>query len=592
MSSDSSDDSDDDNAPLATLVAPRRPGSAMSHNSNNSNPNLRGPNASRTNLSLSTNGSKPKPLIDITQLTGTANRAIPGKEGGKGEEGFTKGATLLSTRSGSSGTPSATVSPVLSPMSQVMSKSPPTKFVSPPASPVLRHAQLGAMAGPSGQGEENMSSPVSEVGKRRIPVRKGTAEQPVTGVVAMEGGSNASGSASATGKRDVLNERLTRVVQVQIGAGAKSPSSPSVGDGGVVEAKEKEYADVDVDTKRAQRGHRRSSSDTTSSPADAPLGEDLRTLLGAGIRFVSRDGSEDDDDQEGVKDNDDEDSDEDSDETGPEKQQDRIAPIPIKQRALPPAFAVMSRPQNGAAGMRISVADGPPAVRQRSSTLVPSSTTASSFGASTSTSMSPVDNKSPFPSPNGNNSNNTSGNVAASPTSNSSAMNVHPAKPGPRQRSTTMLPHLPIPSSQNIAMFPPSRPFAASRERASPASSTGDSSSGPAPLTPRDGSDLSTSNGGWKDGRRVKVKEREQWSGGVSGLALGGAKGRGHNRRSVSFDFDEDASVSGGGGGKGKGKGKETPVEEEERRRERRRSEARAAIEVNISLSFAFCLAE
>ncbi|KAK0185267.1 hypothetical protein F5146DRAFT_1144473 [Armillaria mellea] len=95
-------------------------------------------------------------------------------------------------------------------------------------------------------------------------------------------------------------------------------------------------------------------------------------------------------------------------------------------------------------------------------------------------------------------------------------------------------------------MFPvPTKPFATPRD--SPASSTGDSSSGRAPLTPRDGSDIAS-------GSTSTSGREQQWSGGASGLGLGHAK-----RRS---------------------KGKNKPENDETRRRDRRRDEAKAAIEL------------
>jgi hypothetical protein len=127
----------------------------------------------------------------------------------------------------------------------------------------------------------------------------------------------------------------------------------------------------------------------------------------------------------------------------------------------------------------------------------------------------------------------------------------------------------------------PVRPFAIRRD--SPASSTGDSSSGRAPLTPRDGSDVS----GPKKAAG-KGKGREEWGSGVSGLGPPSSKstasGHGHSgprrvkRRSVSFEDEikDAASVSSAAR-----KSKETDSDDSEaRRRDRRRSEAKAAIEV------------
>jgi serine/arginine repetitive matrix protein 2 len=137
-----------------------------------------------------------------------------------------------------------------------------------------------------------------------------------------------------------------------------------------------------------------------------------------------------------------------------------------------------------------------------------------------------------------------------------------------------------MPGSPKMSMFSampvPTKPFASRRE--SPASSTGDSSSGRAPLTPGDGSDLGS--GGTGSVVRGEGGKREEWGGGVSGLGLG-PKGKHVKRRSVSFE-DEIKGEMGAGGGKGKSK--ETAGEGEVRRRERRRSEAKAAIEVCLVL--------
>jgi serine/arginine repetitive matrix protein 2 len=184
----------------------------------------------------------------------------------------------------------------------------------------------------------------------------------------------------------------------------------------------------------------------------------------------------------------------------------------------------------------------------------------------------------------------------------------------------------------------PQRPFATRRE--SPASSTGDSSSGRAPLTPRDGSDIgvetnhyqqqqqyrsqnsysghlsnNNGNGGVKFSNMKKDKDRESsestigYSGGASGLMSKAQmkKQMMHKRRSVSFEEDVQGSSeewrnsrmsgvstvvgsggkNGGGGGGGYGESgeggrskKSQEVEMEERRKERRREEAKAAIEV------------
>ncbi|PSS31008.1 hypothetical protein PHLCEN_2v2454 [Hermanssonia centrifuga] len=107
---------------------------------------------------------------------------------------------------------------------------------------------------------------------------------------------------------------------------------------------------------------------------------------------------------------------------------------------------------------------------------------------------------------------------------------------------------MPSPSSG----VPPPKPFAVSERGNSPASSTGDSSSGRTPLTPADGSDY-----GYPDSRSAPS-------------AMGAKKG---HRRGPSVTFDDEPDNR----GRPPAKSGET---NEERRNERRRSEAKAAIEL------------
>lgn len=222
-----------------------------------------------------------------------------------------------------------------------------------------------------------------------------------------------------------------------------------------------------------------------------------------------------------------------SDELKMDPKAEPIAPIPIKQRAPPSSFSVTSRPQHSGSSV---VSEGG---RQRSSTLINLSASPSSF-------TNVNDHKSKE------RGNSTGTNVMMNSTA--------------RTRSSTMIPKLAVSAPPIVSV--PSKPFAARRD--SPASSTGDSSSGRAPLTPRDGSELG------KLGDDDGESKREEWSGGVSGLGLGPGKGKGHAKtRSVSFEGQMEADV-----GLREGKIKETADEGESRRRERRRSEAKAAIEV------------
>lgn len=207
---------------------------------------------------------------------------------------------------------------------------------------------------------------------------------------------------------------------------------------------------------------------------------------------------------------------------------------------------------------------------------MPTSTSGSTFGDS---SAPPLPLKSMTTAPksgiltSGYNGNNNSGG------SSNTGEKSEPPKV-PRQRSSTMLPGLRSGGSTGIpppvpSVVPmPRRPFAASNavagggrsQRDSPASSTGDSSSGRAPFTPKDGSDI-----GSVVSRDVQGGGKG-WSGGVSGL--GNAGGRHIKRRSVSFEEDLRPNVV-----DVDGKGMDS-YRDEDRRRERRRSEAKAAIEV------------
>ncbi|KAJ6617386.1 hypothetical protein B0H10DRAFT_1315204 [Mycena sp. CBHHK59/15] len=348
---------------------------------------------------------------------------------------------------------------------------------------------------------------------------------------------------------------------------------------------------------------------------DAELGRDLADMLGGAMALVSRTGelspprvASGDALADGWEKSKNGDAQERKD-----KDKDTMAPIVIKQRSPPPAFSVTSRSAHQQA-RSVSAYGEVAGVRQRSSTLVPMSAAGpGAFGARTGTgsnsgsvhnsnltsnsnsNSSNSNSKSTSPSNASSNTNSNADSTSGSNTHSSSAAVSSAANLGARAgkggvagnatasspssstthglrarpRSSTMMSLQPVvasspspPAAASSPLSRPARPFAAPRiERNSPASSTGDSSSGPAaPLTPRDGSDFSEGGG---------------WSGGVSGL------GRlAHQRRSVSFDFEEEAGGMGKARAKAKAKPRETPVQEEERRRERRRSEAKAAIEL------------
>ncbi|KZP10089.1 hypothetical protein FIBSPDRAFT_221481 [Athelia psychrophila] len=125
----------------------------------------------------------------------------------------------------------------------------------------------------------------------------------------------------------------------------------------------------------------------------------------------------------------------------------------------------------------------------------------------------------------------------------------------------SMIPAPPSPTSSKASYKP--KPFAAAMRRDSPASSTGDSSSGRYPITPRDGSEVGEDDE-WLRQERRKREMRVK-------------------RRSVSHgseaDFDRLAAKS----RVAPEQSDHTP-EAEQRRKERRRGEAKAAIEVCLSV--------
>ena len=112
------------------------------------------------------------------------------------------------------------------------------------------------------------------------------------------------------------------------------------------------------------------------------------------------------------------------------------------------------------------------------------------------------------------------------------------------------------------------KPFARVERRESPASSTGDSSSGRIPLTPRDGSELGS--------RSERGSGADRLSGG-----LRPAKDARMKKRNLSADKDAEYGRRAEGG---ESRDQETLAESESRRRDRRRTEAKASIEVGFVL--------
>ncbi|KXN85740.1 hypothetical protein AN958_10923 [Leucoagaricus sp. SymC.cos] len=674
--SDSNSDSDSDNAPLASLVPPRRPGSALS---------------STSNTSLRTNGTRgpggrtiPKPLIDINELTDKKPSVGTYKNGD--EEAFTKGGLLANHLSGvqpssntlvesptSIGLPSSPWSGSSS-SKGLTSKAPTGGFAhfAPPTSPPKEMEAYASL-------DTWLANPPSR--PQPQPVRKPDAEK------------EREKEKSPERRRDMLTDRLAKLAKgkgkdgidgsASLG-GAKRPASPPP-------AQSTPSVRPDSPPRRpaAKLSIPPSGVSSKPSPPDDELIHDvddsiLRLIsqmddsdvdVNAGLTPSPRKppiGQQDDDDTSG--------SDSESDAYGEpekkpasdkksrvelprvsnsEKEKDRIAPILIKQRLPQPSFSVMSRPpiqkpvedytrstfttagSSTTAKLSLTAVANSPTLtsnfksnstlnsfassmpsstnsttaRKRSSTLIPSSTTtsvttasssssSSTFGASTS-SFAKLNSKggSSVASPSNASSGGTSPRLSPANADRANALRtvasggngvgarsaapVH-APQATRQRSSTMVPMMSsssqplnkISSPAPFTSIPPVKPFAVRRD--SPASSTGDSSSGRVPVTPRDGSDIGSSRAAPSSGKKER---KDEWSSGVSGLGVSGNRGgasagagRHVKRRSVSFDDSvdkEEQSVSGR-----KSRDHEDEADVEVRRKERRRGEAKAAIEL------------
>jgi serine/arginine repetitive matrix protein 2 len=508
-----------------------------------------------------------KPLIDINALTGSKPSFTAAE---KNTAGFTQGPTLLSgTRLSMSPSSLSTENPsdLNLPLTR---KVPPMKFVSPPSSPPKEAMRLTPHT-------------VDEVDNT-------TKSDPIT--------LPSEKSASAEQPRDALTERLSRAINTKVipssipsvsraknsvPAQTESPNT-SAGDTSDSSCQFRSEKINFPSTKEVQTqpsAQRPSPAPTLGdrSPADESLAELLGT---AGINFMfhnenpdqsSESESEEDEDSviEGVEGKEvvkeeSESEDEDSVVEGVKEEVastgNGIAPIPIKERPPTSSFSVTSRPpfpgrdcvtaaQTDAT--RLSTASNVVAPRSRSITLTPSS--------------SPLNKVSVYndirPVPSNVSSKSTSNNP--SPKVRNDALKV----PNVRQRSSTMVTGVPLNVPTAKAFHVPERPFAVRRN--SPASSTEDSSSGRAPLTPRDGSEID-----------VQDRRRHEWSGGASGL---GVKNQHHKRRSVNFEEDRnDSKLRGIPHSKGKQHTNSNAATNDEdrevRRKERRRGEAKAAIEV------------
>lgn len=308
---------------------------------------------------------------------------------------------------------------------------------------------------------------------------------------------------------------------------------------------------------------------------------------------------------------------------------ERIVPTPIRQRPPPSSFSVMSRPQHKAqqdststitpSSLLAPVPISPTSVSSNTTisaaSTAPSSTTSSGsksssprLGKKRSSSMlnlptdaiptavprsTHVPTKSTPSSPPAKSQTtpalkSSPSTLSHRPRSRSSAPlisqipdqaplstpDTRPQVAPPTSRSTpaparsSLVSKIPATNAGLTANTKP-KPFAGAMRRESPASSTGDSSSGRVPLTPRDGSEI----GDWGS-------DMSRLSGGLRPVR---DKKDYIKRRSVSFDNDGEFD-------RGRDRGivrerdrvekVESPMDGESRRRERRRSEARAAIEV------------
>lgn len=537
--SDSESDSEDD-APLATLVGPRGPGSAKSSYSS-----VHARSTGNVTTRSSTVGLA-KPLIDINELTGS-KRSFTATE--KSAAGFTQGPTLLSgTRYSMSMTSLSTENP--SDLNQPLTrKAPPVKFISPPPSP-----------------KEAMQLIAHNV-EADSTVRSDSMTLP------------SERSARPEQSRDALTERLSRVVNMKVipssvnTAGPNIPKakssvptrteSPNTSAGDTSDSSRQfgsqKFSFPSTQEARRQPSAENSSSASASKVDCSPPDEDLAQLLGtAGIEFMLR--NDEILDQSSESDSEEE---EDSLEEGKEEipsTNNKIAPIPIKERPPTSSFSVTSRPpfpgRDSVAATqrdatRSSTASNTVVSRPRSSTLTPSSTSSNSLSKiSVNNDLSQsIPSKSTTSIP--------------PPKLKNDALKV----PNARQRSSTMVTGA-SPNVQTTKAFRvPERPFAVRRN--SPASSTEGSSSGRAPLTPRDGSEI-----GVQDGKR------HEWSGGGPGV-----KNQHMKHRSVSFEEDNlDLKSRDIPHSRGKQHTNNNAAIDDEdreaRRKERRRGEAKAAIEV------------
>ncbi|KAF9647471.1 hypothetical protein BDM02DRAFT_3247810 [Thelephora ganbajun] len=208
----------------------------------------------------------------------------------------------------------------------------------------------------------------------------------------------------------------------------------------------------------------------------------------------------------------------------------------------------------------------PPMSRHKRVPSTTSTSSESSYESSSSaSSIAPKKQKQPQPQPQL-----RPQQAAQRPRSSTMSTLITANPPSPTKSSTKN-------SSSPAFNRPPQRPFAM-RDN-SPSSSTGDSSSGRLPVTPRDGSEIGSELGRGVRGKQQTLRTTESFGVGNDGLLSAsnsemGLKARKvAHRKSASYDDSTlKGAIRSGSGVVNMG--------DEERRRERRRSEAKNAIEL------------
>ncbi|KDQ62925.1 hypothetical protein JAAARDRAFT_44009 [Jaapia argillacea MUCL 33604] len=276
----------------------------------------------------------------------------------------------------------------------------------------------------------------------------------------------------------------------------------------------------------------------------------------------------------------------------------RIFPTPVRSLSPPPSFTVTSRPQS-----HHPSPPSAPSVASSSSSINHPPASAPHFHPSTaprkSSFASASSSASPSPSSNPSAPRQSSYGLGSPPASSAPSNSPAPRKltnsalsspaasppssnaPVPRKSTSssasspstvsgsgrpTLVSLIPA-SATGFGNAPiPNKPFAPHPRILrgnSPSSSTGDSSSGRAPYTPRDGSEYGND------------RDRDRWD------AKSAASAKKSHRKSGSVSFEDELDARGRSGAIARERMEKVDIEvEENRRRERRRSEAKAAIEL------------